>query len=56
MATIGENRLKIYELLYSNPMCMYLKERQGRKSLNVLIIGTGWVGMEAFKAVLWAGH
>lgn len=52
MSTIGKNRLSIYNLLYENPMCNYIFENE----LNVLIIGTGWVGSEAFKAAFWAGQ
>lgn len=52
MSSIGKNRLSIYNLLYENPMCSYISNNE----LNVLIIGTGWVGNEAFKAAFWAGQ
>lgn len=52
MASIGKNRLAIYNLLYENPMCDYIVNNE----LNVLVIGTGWVGNEAFKAAFWAGQ
>lgn len=52
MASIGKNRLAIYNLLYENPMCDYIINGE----LNALIIGTGWVGNEAFKSTFWAGQ
>lgn len=52
MSTIGKNRLAIYDLFYRYPPCDYICN----KKLNVLIIGNGWVGNEAFKAVFWDGQ
>lgn len=52
MSTIGKNRLAIYDLFYRYPPCDYICN----KKLNVLIIGNGWVGNEAFKAIFWDGQ
>ena len=52
MSTIGKNRLAIYDLFYNHPLCDYI----GNDTLNVLIIGNGWVGNEAFKAAFWDGQ
>lgn len=52
MSTIGKNRLAIYDLFYRYPPCDYIYA----KKLNVLIIGNGWVGNEAFKAMFWDGQ
>ena len=51
MNTIGTNRLRIYDLFYNKPLCDYIHDEK----LNVLIIGNGWVGNEAFKAAFWCG-
>ncbi len=51
---IGEYRLKLYELLYQHPLCRY--RTADRREMNVLILGNGWIGNEAFKAVFWAGQ
>lgn len=56
MAKIGEYRLKIYELLYNKPICEYAETNGEKKEQNVLIIGNGWAGNEAFKASFWAGQ
>lgn len=57
MSTIGTNRLAIYNLLYNHPLCDYIKiNSENDKELNVLIIGNGWVGNEAIKAVFWDGQ
>lgn len=56
MAKIGEYRLRIYDLLYEKPICEYAETRKNRKQSNVLILGTGWTGNEAFKAAFWAGQ
>lgn len=56
MARIGEYRLKIYELLRDKPICRYAEISDGIKEMNVLILGNGWAGNEAFKAVFWAGQ
>ena len=56
MAKIGEYRLRIYDLLYEKPICEYAEIRKNRKQSNVLILGTGWTGNEAFKAAFWAGQ
>lgn len=56
MAKIGEYRLKIYELLFRKPICNYAESVGKKKELNVLIIGNGWAGNEAFKASFWAGQ
>ena len=53
MSTIGENRLRIYELLYSHPLYEVINEKE---EINVLILGNGWVGIEAFKAAFWCGQ
>ena len=47
MAKIGE---------YEKPICEYAEIRKNRKQSNVLILGTGWTGNEAFKAAFWAGQ
>lgn len=52
MAKIGEYRLRIYDLLYEKPICEYAETRGNKKQSNVLILGTGWIGNEAF----WAGQ
>ena len=52
MSTIGKNRLAIYDLFYRHPLCEYIYN----DALNVLIIGSGWVGNEAFKAAFWDGQ
>lgn len=52
MAKIGDYRLKIYELFYEKPICNY-KETEEQ---NILILGNGWAGNEAFKASFWAGQ
>lgn len=56
MAKIGEYRLRIYDLLYEKPICEYAENRGNKKQSNVLILGTGWTGNEAFKAAFWAGQ
>lgn len=56
MSKIGEYRLKIYELLFDKPICNYAETVEKRKELNVLILGSGWAGNEAFKASFWAGQ
>ena len=56
MAKIGEYRLRIYDLLYEKPICEYAETRGNKKQSNVLILGTGWTGNEAFKAAFWAGQ
>lgn len=56
MAKIGEYRLRIYELLYEKPICEYTEISGNNKSENVLILGNGWAGNEAFKATFWAGQ
>ena len=56
MAKIGEYRLKIYDLLYQKPICNYIEITDNKKEMNVLILGNGWAGSEAFKAVFWAGQ
>lgn len=52
MSTIGKNRLAIYDLFYKYPPCDYIYNNK----LNVLIVGNGWVGNEAFKAIFWDGQ
>lgn len=56
MAKIGEYRLKAYELLYSRPLCDYEERTLKKNSINVLIMGNGWMGNEVFKAAFWAGQ
>ena len=56
MAKIGEYRLRVYDLLFEKPICEYAETRENRKQSNVLILGTGWIGNEAFKAAFWAGQ
>lgn len=56
MAKIGEYRLQIYDLLYEKPICDYAENTGKKKQSNVLILGTGWIGNEAFKAAFWAGQ
>ena len=56
MSKIGEYRLKIYELLFRKPICDYAETVGKRKEMNVLILGNGWAGNEAFKASFWAGQ
>lgn len=48
--------MRIYDLLYEKPICEYAETRKNRKQSNVLILGTGWIGNEAFKAAFWAGQ
>ena len=52
MAIIGAYRLAVHNLLYERPICNYIS---GKKE-NVLILGSGWVGNESFKAVFSAGQ
>ncbi len=56
MSRIGEIRLRVYDLLYANPVCCYAEETGNEKRSNVLILGNGWVGNEVFKGVFWAGQ
>lgn len=57
MPSLGENRLKIYNLLYNKPLFDYMQnDNDGNQEINVLILGNGWVGNEAFKAVFWCGQ
>ena len=56
MDKIGEYRLKIYELFYHRPICEYAETDGRKKTENVLILGSGWIGVEAFKAAFWAGQ
>ena len=56
MARIGEYRLKVYNLLYEKPICRYTVIEKQKKQSNVLILGTGWIGNEVFKASFWAGQ
>lgn len=56
MAKIGEYRLRIFDLLYEKPICEYTAITEKKKQNNVLILGTGWTGNEAFKAAFWAGQ
>lgn len=56
MAKIGEYRLRIFDLLYEKPICEYTVIAEKKKQSNVLILGTGWTGNEAFKAAFWAGQ
>lgn len=56
MDKIGEYRLKICELFYHRPICEYAETDGRKKTENVLILGSGWIGVEAFKAVFWAGQ
>lgn len=56
MARIGEYRLKVYELLYNKPICNYCEFSNNKKEFNILILGNGWAGNEAFKASFWAGQ
>ena len=56
MARIGEYRLKVYNLLYEKPICKYTVTEKQKKQSNVLILGTGWIGNEVFKASFWAGQ
>ena len=56
MAKIGVYRLRIYDLLYEKPICNYAESTGKKKQSNVLILGTGWTGNEAFKAAFWAGQ
>ena len=48
--------MRIYDLLYEKPICDYAEETGEMKQSNVLILGTGWTGNEAFKAAFWAGQ
>lgn len=57
MARIGEYRLKIYELLYNTPLYDFAESTEdGKKELHVLLLGNGWAGNEAFKAIFWVGQ
>ena len=56
MSKIGEYRLRIYDLLYEKPICEYAETAGSRKISNVLIVGIGWIGNEAFKSAFWAGQ
>lgn len=56
MARIGDYRLKVYNLFYEKPICKYAVTVEQKKQSNVLILGTGWIGNEVFKASFWAGQ
>lgn len=54
--SISNNRFRIYELLFSKPLYLYAQNSNGKLTNNVLILGSGEVGTEAFKAVYWCGQ
>lgn len=54
--SISNNRFRIYELLFSKPLYLYAQNNNGKLTNNVLILGSGEVGTEAFKAVYWCGQ
>lgn len=56
MARIGEYRLSIYHLLYNTPLFRYAEGKNTKKEYNVLILGNGWAGNEAFKAIFSVGQ
>ena len=56
MAKIGEYRLSIYHLLYNTPLYSFSEVKGSKKEFNVLILGNGWAGNEAFKATFWVGQ
>ena len=56
MAKIGEYRLRIYDLLYEKPICEYAETKGNKRQSNILILGTGWIGNEVFKAAFWDGQ
>ena len=56
MAKIGEYRLKAYELLYAYPLSDFVETGAKKRSINLLILGNGWMGNELFKAAFWAGQ
>ena len=56
MAKIGEYRFRIYDLLYEKPICEYAETKGNKRQSNILILGTGWIGNETFKAAFWAGQ
>lgn len=39
-----------------NLICKYTVTVEQKKQSNVLILGTGWIGNEVFKASFWAGQ
>ena len=53
MKTVGENRLSVYNLLYTYPLYEYINQD---KEINVLVLGNSWVASEVFKAVFWCGQ
>lgn len=56
MARIGEYRLSIYHLLYNTPLFGFSERKNKKREYNVLILGNGWAGNEAFKAVFSIGQ
>lgn len=50
---MNDRRKKIYEWLYSDPLCKHMHINE--KELNVLIVG-GDADYEVFKAVFWCGQ
>lgn len=56
MTKIDEYRLRIYNLLYEKKICEYAEVKGNKKQSNVLVLGIGWTGNEAFKAAFWAGQ
>ena len=56
MAKIGAYRLSIYHLFYNLPLYEFSERKNGRLEQNVLILGSGWAGNEAFKTAFWVGQ
>lgn len=52
----SDSRFRIYELLFSKPLFDYAKRDGGILTNDVLILGSGEVGTEAFKAAYWCGR
>lgn len=47
---------KIYSLLFSKPLFDYAIEKEGKRKLNIMILGNNEEAIEAFKAVYWCGQ
>ena len=52
MTEIGKSRIAVYNLLKEKPLFDYFENEQ----INVLILGTGWIGNEAFKCIFANGQ
>lgn len=54
--SIASNRFRVYELLFSKPMYSCAKKEATGYRNDILILGSGIVGTEAFKSIYWCGQ